>query len=79
MFNSVPKVIFGKIVTIQQLRNVDYKDVFWYPQKPVPWSIAHGSDDLIKTSKSALMTELENGAADVDVLILFSMYIVKPR
>ena len=58
--------IFGKIVINQQSRNVALKEVFCYPLGPVPWSIAYGSGDMIKTSKSALMTELEKGATDVD-------------
>ena len=58
--------IFGKIAIIQQSRNVDLKEVFCYPLKPVPWPIAHGSGDMIKTSKPTLMTELEKGTTNVD-------------
>ena len=58
--------IFGKIAIIQQSRNVNLKEVFCYPLWPVPWSIAFGSGDMIKTSKSVPMTELEKGATDAD-------------
>ena len=58
--------IFGNIMIIQQSANVNLKDVFCYPLGPVLWLIAYGSRDMIKTSKSALMTELEKGATDVD-------------
>ena len=58
--------VLGKIAIIQQSRNVDLKEVFCYPLGPVPWSVAYGSDDMIETSKCALMTELEKGATDAD-------------
>ena len=58
--------IFGKIAIIQQSRNVALKEVFCYTLGHVPWLIAYGSGDMIKTSKSALMTELEKGATNID-------------
>lgn len=58
--------IFGKIAIIQQSSNVDLKEVFCYPLEPVPWSIAYGSGDMIKTNKPASITEQENGATSVD-------------
>ena len=61
--------IFGKIATIQQSKNVNFKDVFCCPLRPVRWSIAHGSYDMIKTSKYLLMTELEKGAVTDTVQI----------
>ena len=58
--------IFGKIVIIQQSRNIDPKEDFCYPLGPVPCSIAYSSGDMIKTSRSALITELEKGAPEVN-------------
>ena len=58
--------IFGKIVIIQQSRNIDPKEDFCYPLGPAPCSIAYSSGDMIKTSKSALITELEKGAPEVN-------------
>ena len=58
--------IFGKIVIIQQSRNIDPKEDFCYPLGPVPCSIAYSSGDMIKTSESALITELEKGAPEVN-------------
>ena len=63
---SVQSDIFGKIAIIQQTRQLDLKEVFCYPLGPVPWSIANSSGDMVKTSKSVLMTELEKGATDVE-------------
>ena len=51
--------IFGKTVIVHQSRNVDLKEFFCYTLGPFPWLTAYGFGDMIKTSKSALMTELE--------------------
>ena len=51
--------IFGKTAIVHQSRNVDLKKFFCYTLGPFPWLTAYGSGDMIKTSKSALMTELE--------------------
>ena len=53
--------IFGKISLMQQNRKIDLKDVFCYPLGPVPWTLATSNDELIKTSKSKIMHELEKG------------------
>ena len=63
---SAQSDIFGKITIIQQTRQLDLKEVFCYPLGPVPWSIVTSSGDMVKTSKSALMAELEKGATVVE-------------
>ena len=60
--------IFGKIAIIQQSSNVDLKEVFCYPLEPVPWSIAYGAGDMIKTNKSASITEQGSGVWDLEVV-----------
>ena len=59
--------IFGKIVVIQQTRKLDLKQIFYYPLGPVPWSLGTSTGELVKTSKSTLMHELEKGPTCVDV------------
>ena len=58
---STQSDIFGKISLMQQNRMVDLKDVFCYPLGPVPWALATSNGELMKTSKSQLMYELEKG------------------
>jgi len=63
---SAQSDIFGKIAIIQQTRQLDLKEMFCYLLGPVPWFIANCSGDMAKTSKSALMAELEKGTTDVE-------------
>ena len=60
--------IFGKIALIQQTRKLDLKEVFCYPLGPIPWSIATSAGELMITSKSALMRELEKGLTRVEMV-----------
>ena len=62
--------IFGKIAIIQQSSNVDLKEVFCYPPEPVPWSIAYGAGDMIKTNKSASITEQGSGVWDLGLSMM---------
>ena len=62
--------IFGKIAIIQQSSNVDLKEVFCYPLEPVPWSIAYGAGDMIKTNKSASITEQGSGVWDLGLSMM---------
>ena len=71
---SAQSDIFGKIALMQQSRSLDLKKVFCYPLGPVPWSLASSTGELMKTSKSSLMHELEKGLTHVDkVLAALSM------
>lgn len=63
---SAQSDIFGKIALMQQSRSLDLKKVFCYPLGPVPWSLASSTGELMKTSKSSLMHELEKGLTHVD-------------
>ena len=51
---------------IEQTTNLDLKEIFCYPLGPVSWSITYSSGDMVKTSKSALMAELQKGATNVE-------------
>ena len=62
--------IFGKIAIIQQSSNVDLKEVFCYPLEPVPWSTAYGAGDMIKTNKSASITEQGSGVWDLGLSMM---------
>ena len=64
---SAQSQIFGKIDIIQQTRKLDLKQIFCYPLGPVPWSLGTSTGELVKTSKSTLMHELEKGSTFVDV------------
>lgn len=63
---STQSNIFGKIALIQQIRPLNLGEVFCYPLGLVPWSLATNNGELIKTSKSALMNQLEKLTAYVD-------------
>ena len=65
---SAQSVIFGKIPIIQQTRKLDLKEIFRFPLGPIMWSLAISTGELIKTSKAALMHEVEKGATCVDAI-----------
>ena len=46
---------------MKQNRKVDLRYIFCYPLGPVPWTFATSNGELIKTSKSKLLHELEKG------------------
>ena len=61
---SAQSDIFDKISPMQQKKKVSLKDVFCYPLGPVPLgpvALATSNGELVKTSKSKLMHELEKG------------------
>ena len=58
--------ILGKVFLIQQNRNIDLKAVFCHPLHPVPWALAAGNGELMKTDKSKLMHEPEKGMTSSD-------------
>ena len=43
---------FGKVSLTQQRRDVDLKEVFYYPLGPVPWVLAHAVGAKATTPKS---------------------------
>ena len=51
---------------MQQKRKINLKVVFCYPLGPVPWTLATSNGELMKTSKSKIMHELEKGVTTVD-------------
>ena len=55
---------------MQQNRKIDLKDVFCYPLGPVPWTLATSNGELMKTSKSKIMHELEKGVTTVDSIFI---------
>ena len=50
-----------KFAIIQQTQKLDLKQIFCYPLGPVPQSLGTSTGELVKTSKSTLMQELEKG------------------
>ena len=69
---SAQSDIFVKISLMQQNSKVDLKGVFCYLLGPIPGVLATNYGELMKTSKSNLMHELEKGVTtSVSVPILF--------
>ena len=67
-FNSLHKVkSLEKFAIIQQTKKLDLKQIFCHPLGPVPRSLGTNTGELIKTSKSILMQELEKGPTCEDV------------
>ena len=65
---SAQSAIFGKTAIIQQTPKLDLKEIFCFPLGPIPLSLATSTGELIKTSKAALMHEIEKGATCVDAI-----------
>ena len=53
---------FSRIALIAQTRQMDMREVLAYPLGPLPWALAATDGSLIKTSKSALLPLLTDGA-----------------
>ena len=47
---------------MSQHRNIDMKEIFAFPQGPVPWALVDSMGTLKKTNKAILMHELEKNA-----------------
>ena len=52
--------LFARMVLSGQFRRIDLKEVFKYPLRPLPWSLANGYGTPRKTNKAKLQTTAAN-------------------
>ena len=77
--------LFHKMTIIAMSRGLDIDNILQYPRGPMPYSLATESGGLVKTSKSALMHELEKlvepeeapNMASSQVIILDAMALIQ--
>ena len=56
---SADRNLFGRLLIASKCRNIDVKEVLRYELSTVPFALAHAGGALRKTTKSALMAEVE--------------------
>lgn len=72
--------LFGRLLYLSTVENIDLPMVFQYPLTPVPLSLAHVDGCMNKTNKATLTTKIENMVtskkpdAKPDVLIVDVMF-----
>ncbi len=73
--------LFGRLLYVSTMEDVDLSKVFCYPLTPVPLSLAHVDGSMNKTDKSKLMHKLEavddsTPPSDVDVTLVDAMFML---
>ena len=68
--------IFGKITLISQSRVLDLKEIFKYSLGSIPYVLANHMKGMVKTKKSDLLKEIENGTVLVGQLPKSSCSII---
>ena len=60
------KDLFAKISLVAQIRSLNMRSVFKFPLGPLPWSLAEPIGTLKKTSKAALLHQLEGKVEPIE-------------
>ena len=57
---NADRTLFARLLIASRSRNIDLREVLKYELSPVPYALAHTDGTLRKSTKSALLTALEN-------------------
>ena len=74
--------LFGRLLYLATVMDINLHTVFAYPLTPVPMSLAHVDGSVMKTDKSKLMKKLEEhiiseAPASVDAFIVDAMFLIQ--